>query len=153
MSYRQQTHVLTVPVGDAAVPVTEETLADAADLFESMYRQKYGAEAGYAKAGIEFVSFRARGSVPPSHQSVTHHELGGTDFGAAVIEQRRVWVDEAHELREVPGVDFERLTAGNVVPGPAVIWSPITTVVVGQSQVAEVDAHHNLVLTAKGAQS
>jgi N-methylhydantoinase A len=148
MSYRQQTHVLTVPFGERGGPITDHSLADLADLFESMYRQKYGAEAGYAKAGIEFVCFRARGSVPPSHHSVTERELGGRDCSAAVIEERVVWVDEAQELQEVPGIDFDRLQAGNVVSGPAVIWSPITTVVVGRSQVAEVDAHHNLVLTA-----
>ncbi len=151
MSYRHQTHVLTVPLPEGGGPVGERDLADLADLFESMYRQKYGAEAGYAKAGIEFVSFRARGSVPPSHHSVTERELGGKDASAAVIEERLAWVDEAHELRQVPGLAFDRLEAGNTVSGPAVIWSPITTVVVGQSQVAEVDAHYNLVITNRSS--
>jgi N-methylhydantoinase A len=146
MSYRQQTHVLTVPLGEGGVPVTERALEELADRFEAMYRQKYGAEAGYAKAGIEFVSFRARGSVPPSHHSVTEGEMAGADPSAAVVEERLAWVDEAHELQRVPGIAFERLQPGNVVTGPAVIWSPITTVVVGLSLVAEVDAHRNLVL-------
>jgi N-methylhydantoinase A len=150
MSYRQQTHILTVPLSEGGRLVTDRALADLADRFESMYRQKYGAEAGYSQAGIEFVSFRVRGSVPPSRHSVLEREPAGADPSAAVVEERMVWVDEAREMQKVPGFDYERLEAGNLVPGPAVIWSPITTVVVGQSQVAEVDALHNLVITGRG---
>ena len=149
MSYRQQTHILTVPLFEEDQPMTDRALATLANRFESMYRQKYGAEAGYAQAGIEFVSFRVRGLVPPSERSVANRELAGTDPTAAIVEHRVVWVDEAQEMQQVPGLASDLLQEGNVVFGPAVIWSSNTTIVVGRSQVAQVDPHHNLVITAR----
>jgi N-methylhydantoinase A len=50
-------------------------------------------------------------------------------------------------LTEVAGYDFERLRAGNRIEGPAIIWTPITTVVVSPSQSAQLDGFQNLLLT------
>jgi N-methylhydantoinase A len=44
--------------------------------------------------------------------------------------------------------DFQRLHPGNVVLGPAVIHTPITTVVVQGEQVARMDPFRNLILEA-----
>ena len=35
---------------------------------------------------------------------------------------------------------------GHVVAGPAIIWTPITTVVVQASQAATIDGHRNVVI-------
>jgi N-methylhydantoinase A len=51
-------------------------------------------------------------------------------------------------MQEVPGYDFERLRPGNVVEGPAVVWSSITTLVVPAGHRARVDAYRSLVVTA-----
>lgn len=149
MSYRQQTHILTVPFSEGGEAVTEESLVELADLFEAMYQQKYGRESGYREAGIELVSFRVRGSVAPSEHVVAEGMVEGPDPAHAMVEQRMAWVDEVREMKQVPGYAFELLRAGNVVSGPAIIWSPISTVVVGQSQEARVDPHHNLILTSR----
>ena len=44
--------------------------------------------------------------------------------------------------------DFERLAPGNVVRGPTVIHSPITTIVVPSRQIARMDGLRNLILEA-----
>jgi N-methylhydantoinase A len=46
----------------------------------------------------------------------------------------------------VPGYDFERLAPGNAIRGPAVVWTPITTLVVPLGQEARVDEYKNVVL-------
>jgi N-methylhydantoinase A len=51
-------------------------------------------------------------------------------------------------MQEVPGYDFERLRPGNAVEGPAVVWSPITTLVVPVAYTARVDEYRSIVLTA-----
>lgn len=150
MSYRQQTHILTVPVLGDGKAITDTTLTELVDLFESMYREKYGPEAGYREAGIELVSFRVRGAVPSSGTMLAEQDLASPDPEEAVVEERSVWVDGAHGMQTVRGYDFELLRSGNAVPGPAVIWSPITTVVVGFDQVAHVDSYRNLVMRASG---
>ena len=44
--------------------------------------------------------------------------------------------------------DFDRLEPGNVVRGPTVIHSPITTVVVHSGQIGRMDGLRNLILEA-----
>jgi N-methylhydantoinase A len=75
-------------------------------------------------------------------------ELGEADPTEALVETVTAWVDKAGALQDVPGFDFERLRPGNVVPGPAIVWTPITTLVVPPGQQARVDEYRNLVMTA-----
>jgi N-methylhydantoinase A len=55
-------------------------------------------------------------------------------------------VDGLGELQFVPGFDFDLLAPGNVIGGPAIVWTPITTVVVGARQTARVGAYRDLVI-------
>jgi N-methylhydantoinase A len=149
MSYRRQTHVLTVPVPDPAGGrfLTDERLEQTVDAFEALYREKYGPKSGYREAGIELATFRVRGAGLVSRPQLKPQELGPADPSAALVEIRQAWVDEWGRLDDVPGYDFELLAPGNVIPGPAIVWTPITTVVVSPSQVASLDGYRNLILT------
>ncbi|MDX6398529.1 MAG: N-methylhydantoinase, partial [Gaiellaceae bacterium] len=148
MRYRRQVHILTSPfVGDE---VTAESLEQTVDMFERLYEEKYGPQSAYREAGIELVSFRVRGSGVVSKHEFQVEELAGTDASAALVERVQAWVDKAGELQEVPGYDFERLRPGNAIPGPAIVWTPITTLVVPPAQTARLDEHRNLVLTVDG---
>jgi N-methylhydantoinase A len=51
-------------------------------------------------------------------------------------------------MQEVAGYDFERLRPGNAVEGPAIVWSPITTLVVPVGHTARVDEYRSVVVTA-----
>jgi N-methylhydantoinase A len=148
MRYRRQVHILTSPfVGDE---VTAESLEQTVDMFERLYEEKYGPQSAYREAGIELVSFRVRGSGVVSKHEFQVEQLAGTDASAALVERVQAWVDKAGELQEVPGYDFERLRPGNAIPGPAIVWTPITTLVVPPAQTARLDEHRNLVLTVDG---
>jgi N-methylhydantoinase A len=149
MRYRRQVHILTVPVpltGDGALDAatTEETIAR----FESLYEEKYGRESAYREAGIELVSFRLRGEGAVRKPEFRLEAVGGEDAAHAVVEHVRAWVEKAGALLEVPGYDFERLLPGNLVPGPAIVWTPITTLVLGPAQTARVDEYKNLIVTS-----
>lgn len=61
---------------------------------------------------------------------------------------RRMFVEGEAELSQAPFYDFERLVPGQAVAGPAVIHSPITTVVVQPRQRALMDPSRNLLLEA-----
>ena len=58
------------------------------------------------------------------------------------------WVDRAGAMQEVPGYDFELLRPGNVVEGPAVVWSSITTLVVPPGHRARMDEYRSIMVTA-----
>jgi N-methylhydantoinase A len=150
MRYRRQVHILTVPVEDDG-PITDESIEHTIALFERLYEEKYGRESAYREAGIELVSFRLRGSGSVRKPEVHAEELGGNDAAAAVEKRVTAWVDSKEEMQEVNGYDFERHTPGDVIEGPAVIWSPITTLVVRPGQVARLDGFRNLLIAPAGA--
>ena len=77
------------------------------------------------------------------------HYDTGEDASAAVIKTVTAWVDAAGALQDVPGYDFDRMTPGNALCGPAIVWTPITTLVVAPGQTARVDAHRNLVIATR----
>ncbi len=146
MRYRRQVHILTAPMpGDG--PIDDETLERTIRQFESLYEGRYGKESAYREAGIELVSYRVRGAGIVQTPAFTEQALQAADPSHAVVEERRAWVEKAGAFQTVRGYAFERLRPGNRVPGPAIIWTPITTVVTNPDQVALVDRYKNLVIT------
>jgi N-methylhydantoinase A len=145
MRYRRQVHIVTVPF--AGDDVSEESMERTVELFERLYEEKYGPQSAYREAGIELVSFRLRGTARVGGHELHAEELGVADAAHALVARVEAWVDKAGELQEVPGYDFERLRPGNVVAGPAVVWSPITTLVVPPGQTARLDEYRNLVVS------
>ena len=149
MRYRRQVHIITVPIEmDSSwgrpVPITAAVLDATVDRFETLYKQKYGPESTFREAGIELVSFRVRASGLVRKPAFHIAELTDLDPSHAVVETRRAYVADTNEMADVTAYDFERLRPGNVVPGPAIIWTPITTVVLNSRQVATCDAWKNL---------
>jgi N-methylhydantoinase A len=147
MRYRRQVHILTVPVVGDDEP-SEELLEGTVELFGRLYEEKYGPQSAYREAGIEMVSFRLRGSGAVRKPELRTLKLGDADPADALVKTVSAWVDRAGGMQDVPGYDFERLRPGHVVPGPAIVWTPITTLVVPPEQQAGVDEYRNLVLTA-----
>jgi N-methylhydantoinase A len=148
MRYRRQVHVVTAPV--EAGPVTEAVLNAATARFEELYREKYGAEAAYREAGIELVAFRVRGSGIVRKPELEALAPESEDTGGAHVATVPAWVDVRGRLEEVPGFSFELLSPGNRLVGPALVWTPITTVVVAPGYEARMDAYRNLVLELVG---
>jgi N-methylhydantoinase A len=146
MRYRRQVHILTVPV-EGEGPVDQSLLEGTLDRFEELYQEKYGEESAYREAGIELVSFRLRGTGEVRKPQFRVQDLGDEDASAAIVQRVRVWVDKAEGVQEVNGYDFERLRPGHLIEGPAVIWTPITTMVIAPGQTARVDEYKNLALT------
>jgi N-methylhydantoinase A len=145
--YRRQVHIVTVPVADTGGPVTEEVLEGTLAGFEKLYREKYGEESAYREAGIELVSFRFRGEGVVRKPRLDFEPLGDGNAEHAVVKRVRAWVDKRAAVEELPGYDFARLAPGNILTGPAVVWTPITTLVVAPSQSAQVDEYKNIIVT------
>src|SRR5204863_9665792 len=106
-----------------------------------------GLESTFREAGIELVTFRVRGSGLVRKPAPRIEPLGDADASDAVVETRRAYVADLDRTADTPGYDFERLRPGHVVPGPAIIWTPITTVVINGRQVARCDGLKNLLVT------
>jgi N-methylhydantoinase A len=148
MRYRRQVHMLTTPVicdGPLTVEGLEKTIA----LFETLYQEKYGKESAYREAGIELVSFRLRGAGAIKKPEFRVQDLGPSDASAARAGRPEAWVYKNRAFQAVDGYQFEKLAPGNHLTGPAIIWTPITTVVLNPDQDARVDEFKNLVIARR----
>ena len=149
MRYRRQVHILTVPV-DHDGPLTDEAMEQTLARFERLYQEKYGRESAYREAGIELVSFRLRGSGIVRKPDLQAEALADADASHAVVKTVRAWVDADEELQELNGYDFDRMVPGNAVAGPAIVWTPITTLVLAPGQTAALDGYRNLIISMAG---
>jgi N-methylhydantoinase A len=145
MRYVKQSNIVSVPV-DGMAAFDEPMLLKTVDKFEELYRNRYGQESGYRDAGIEMVTFRVRGIGPLNKPRETRQPRGEPDPKGGLVERRWAWVEGEDAFREIDGYALDRLSAGNIVRGPAIVWSPSTTVVLRRVDSAEVDEFGNLVL-------
>jgi N-methylhydantoinase A len=147
--YARQVHEIITPVA-ARTPLDEAGAAKVVADFEALYERKYGKGSAYKGAGIEMTQFRvsARGAMP--RPDIIAASPGGADPARARVGAREVFVEALDGFGRADIYDFERLEPGNVVPGPAVIHTPITTIVVQARQTGRMDAYRNVVIEFEG---
>ena len=148
MRYRRQTTGVEVPVPWQRF--SSERVEELKSIFEKKYEDLYGTGAGYATAGIEISAIRgdAVGAVlkPP----VPPHPPGSRDASGALKGRRDVFFTRPERgVVETPVYEYERLTAGNAVGGPAIIESSSTTALVPVEWRVTVDAYKNLVMEVR----
>lgn len=145
LRYARQVHEVTTPVA-GRTPLDKASLEQLVSDFEALYERKYGRGSAYREAGVEMTLFRlsARGLL--ERPEVTPMPLKGADASAALTGRREIFVDARDGMAEADIYDFDRLEPGNSFKGPAVIHTPITTIVVQDEQTASVDAWRNIVI-------
>jgi N-methylhydantoinase A len=145
MRYVKQSNIVSVPV-DGMASFNEPILLKTVDRFEELYRNRYGQESGYRDAGIEMVTFRLRGIARLKKPREARQTRGDPDPKGGLVERRWAWIEGEDAFGEIDGYALDRLRAGNIVRGPAIVWTPDTTVVLRRADSAEVDEFGNLVL-------
>jgi N-methylhydantoinase A len=149
LRYARQVHELTTSV-HAPTPLTQEGLDQLIADFEALYERKFGKGSAYREAGIEMTLLRltARGLLKkPEVQKLS---LEGHDASAALMGERNIFVEAEGKLAPAKIYNFEKLNPGNRVTGPAVIHTPITTIVLQKGQKGEMDAYRNIVIELEG---
>ncbi len=143
LRYGRQVHEVTTPVAGGG-PMDDDAVGRLSADFEALYERKFGKGSAYRAAGMEMTMFRltARGMV--ERPRIERAALDGSDPGAARIDKRDIFVEAEGGFAPADIYDFERLAPGNVVTGPAVIHTPITTIVVQAGQSGRVDAYRNI---------
>lgn len=116
--------------------------ADAAERFHAMHEQRYGfANLG---RGLEIVNVRVRVSVRSEVYAPVREEMRVGDGAAALRGEKRVYFDGAWVTARV--FDRERLKAGDVIEGPALVAEYTSATVVPPGARLEVDGLGNLVI-------
>jgi N-methylhydantoinase A len=145
MRFRRQVHQVSTPLRDG-LPVTAYTLDILQSDFEALYERRYGAGSSYRAAGIELVTFRLKAHGMMLRPRLEPARLSGCDPSRAERGQRQILFPDGVGMHSVTVYDFEQLECGNVVRGPAVVHSPVTTIVVHNGQVVRMDELRNLVM-------
>ena len=72
--------------------------------------------------------------------------LRPSDSGPALKDTREVYFEDLSGFTATPIYDFDRLTPGMELGGPALIETPVTTVVINPKDNAQMDGLRNIVV-------
>ena len=142
MRYAGQNYELPIQVPDG--PIGPATLDALAVGFADAHRRLYGFVA--ETDPVQLVTFRVEAAgVVPKARFVAEADAG-PDPSAAATGTRDVWLPEAGGLTSCRLYDRDRLRAGNIVMGPAIIDQMDATTVVLPGMRARVEPYRNLIL-------
>ena len=143
--YAMQVHEIMTPVR-AATPLDESGLEQLVNDFEALYENRYGKGSAYRDAGIEMTRFRLSAAGRIERPEFSAAPLGDSDPGAAFTGRRDIFVTGHDSMTEADIYDFEKLRPGNIIAGPAVIHTPITTIVIQDNQQGQMDGYKNIII-------
>ncbi len=146
MRYRGQEHTVAVPI-DGALDRAALTA-----LFHERHRQRY--TFALEDTPVEIVNFRVTATAPiarPPLGTSGQKALGDPRKGGRLVRFPDAGNGAGFTERKTPIFDRERLAAGLVVDGPAIVEEPSTTTVVHPGQRLTVDDLGNLMITAMRA--
>ncbi|MEM7466593.1 MAG: hydantoinase/oxoprolinase family protein [Pseudomonadota bacterium] len=144
MRYRLQVHELIVPI--AGIPQDQAGVEKLMDDFEQLYEQRYGKGSAYKEAGMEITQCRvsAHGLMP--RPALFSGSADNSKVDDAKITEREIFVEKSQSFAKADIYDFTKLQAGHVIRGPAVIHTPVTTIVIQEVQHATIDQYMNTVI-------
>ncbi len=141
MRYAGQNYELQVPLPEGGADGFFDHLVEN---FNQAYQRQYDYTA--PDEGIEIVTFRLEAYGVVEKPSFEKYEEGDADPSAALIDKRRVYKPEIGDYVESPVYDRDKLKAGNVVPGPAIVEQMDSTTLILPGQIGQIDTHLNLVI-------
>jgi N-methylhydantoinase A len=130
----------------AKTPLDDAGMKRLMDDFEALYERKYGKGSAYRDAGMEMTLFRLSARGLMSRPTIDKAQINGPGSDHAKMGRRKIFVDAKSAMVESDLYDFNKLEPGNVVKGPAVIHTPITTIVLQDRQTGRMDAYRNVVI-------
>ena len=81
---------------------------------------------------------------PPMCLSLAKQEVKGADASVAIKGQRNAFFRKYNDYIATNIYDYDKLQAGNIVEGPAIIEAEDTTVVITPEQKGYVDQYLNI---------
>jgi N-methylhydantoinase A len=144
MRYRQQVHELSVPFAPGTEPLAEPELEAIYQRFDDVYELTYGPGAGYREAGKEIMAFRVVAIGELNKPRLRKYPLLKNQAQAALKSERNAYFEEARDFIPTQIFDYGRLAPGSEIAGPAIIETPITTIVINPNDRAIVDEYLNV---------
>jgi N-methylhydantoinase A len=144
MRYRYQVHELNVPLAPGAGTITETDLEKLYARFDEMYEKAFGQGSGYREAGKEILTFRLTANGLLKKPDIKAEPSHPSDGAGALKGEREVYFEEEQRFVSTGVYDFTRMHPGIEFAGPAIIETPVTTVVVNPHDRASMDQYRNV---------
>jgi N-methylhydantoinase A len=145
LRYGRQINEITTPL-TATGPLDTRALERLVCDFERLYERRFGKGSAYREAGVELTQFRltARGVLERPQMPAAE----GADTESIPVRQgvRRAFSEAEAKMVDMDVYDFERLRPGAVIRGPAIIHTPITTLVLQLRQTGRMDPYRNIIV-------
>lgn len=143
MRYRRQLNELAISV--SVKEYDENDILRIMEIFDQKYEEVYGEGSAYREAGIELISITVDAIGKTSKPALRIYERGTASPEDALKSPRKVFFTKpTKDFYETEIYDYERLKPGNVIEGPSVIETRITTIVIPPGKVAKVDKYLNV---------
>lgn len=149
LRFRLQMHEVITPVPQGKI--TEKVLEKVYAEFARLYERKHGKGSAYKEAGMEIISFQLRAVGRLPKPELREYEKTKTGPEQALIHNRPVFFDGKKKDTNVYRYDL--LTHGHELKGPAIIVTPVTTIVIHPGQRASLDAYKNVIIPLREGQS
>lgn len=146
MRYKYQVHELNVPLEDGISDLSKEDIERLCTRFGELYEIAYGRGSGYPEAGREAITFRVEAVGKMKKPHIRRQTMHSADSKGARKGARDVFFEEAGGVLPTPLYDFDSLMPGNEVLGPAIIETPVTTIVVNPGAHVQMDEIRNIVM-------
>jgi N-methylhydantoinase A len=144
MKYGLQYHVLKIPIPRKVYQSADmEFLANE---FDNLYEVAYGKGAAYAAAGRYVSNFIVQGFGAVAKPTLATIKEGSTDPSMALKGKREAYFEETKKFITTEVYAYQRLSAGNVIEGPAIVEARQTSIVIHPSQKGYVDKYGNVII-------
>ena len=144
MRYGYQVHELNVPLSPGTVDLTEQDTEEVCTLFDELYERAYGKGSAYREAGREIINFRVSAVGGLERPKIKKYPKGKGSARDSVKGKRDVYFEEQGDFVPTTLYDFDRMQPGMEISGPAVIETPVTTILVNPKDRASMDEFRNV---------
>jgi N-methylhydantoinase A len=150
MRYRYQVHELNVPFPPGTNAITPAAMAEVYERFDELYEQAYGQGSAYREAGKEIIIFRVTAIGELHKPEIEREPAGASNAEHAEKGKRDVYFEEYGKFVQTSVYDFGVLKSGTEIPGPAIIETPVTTIVINPKDRATMDELRNVIVLVGG---
>jgi len=123
-----------------------ESEADVAAICEAFYQayiKRYGTMSALPEMGINVDNFYLVATVYLPNPQIATFDLAGENPKAALKGKRSAYWESLDGFKETPVFDGDLLKPGNLIPGPAIVESKDTTIVIPPDRKLTIDKYLN----------
>ena len=141
MRYQGQYHVLEIKLPEGEI--TPDSMKKLEKEFHELHEELFTFSLGWVP--MEVINLRLTAKIKSTKIPINKIAVGTEDASPALLRKAQCYF--GNMLVETPVYDGQKLLAGNVIKGGAVIEEPTATTVIPERAVCTVDAFGNYVIT------